>query len=41
MVPLQRLNAGYTPSNAKQVRLEFMNYLANEGQVFWQHSFVL
>lgn len=41
MSSLQRSRiAGNIPFDAKQVRQEFMNYFANEGQVPWQEHFV-
>ena len=41
MVPLLNSHvSGNLPSNAKQVRREFMEYFNNEGQVPWQQRFV-
>lgn len=41
MMPLQRTNIGGNISNqAKEVRLKFVEYFNNEGQVPWQHNFI-
>jgi hypothetical protein len=41
ILPLQRsCTTGNIPFHAKEVRQEFMNYFANEGQVPWQQNFV-
>lgn len=41
MLPLQcSANIGNIPTNAKQVRCEFMNYFNTDGQVPWQHNFI-